>query len=229
MIWEDIFRTLGGMGILVAAMTWLSRSLITTLLTKEIEKFKSDLQAASQRSIESFKTTLQIEAQRRAVEYAALHAKRAELISELYASAISLYDGILELSLELGARSARTELYMQHEAINSEPWDIKEGIHTLSPDEEARAKKVHKFYMDFMSFYKQNKIYFSGEVCSLIESFAGTAGYMGVMYQNVAIRDDENESFVNPLVLATWESAGEKVPKLLSTLENEFRLLLGVN
>jgi hypothetical protein len=92
MFWEDLLRTLGGMAILVSAIAWLSRSLLTNLLSKDLEKFKSDLQ---------------IESQRHAVEYSALHAKRAELISDLYVQAVNLYAGILGLSRELGAREAR--------------------------------------------------------------------------------------------------------------------------
>jgi len=228
MFWEDILRTLGGMAILVAAMTWLSKSLLTNLLSKDLERFKAELQVSSQRSVESFKTTLQIESQQRAVQYAALHAKRAELISELYSRASGLYRGILGLSRELGAREARAEHYTQNERPAAEPWELKEGIHTLSPDEEVKAKAVHEAYKEFMSFYREKKIYFSEEVCNLIESFATLAGYMGVMYQNVAIRDDENQPYVNPLVLKTWDRTSEQVPKLLTALENEFRSLLGV-
>jgi hypothetical protein len=228
MFWEDLLRTLGGTAILVAAVAWLSRSLLTTLLSKDLERFKSELQVTSQQSVESFKSTLQIEAQQRAVEYAALHAKRAELISQLYARAVGIYSGILGLSRELGARHARAEHYMQHEAAKAEPWDLTQGIHTLSPEEEAKAKALHQIYKEFMLFYAEKKIYFSEDVCRLIESFANLAGYIGVMYQNVALRDDDSQPYVNPLVQQTWKKAGEQVPKLLATLETEFRTLLGV-
>src|SRR5450759_1775128 len=116
MLWEDILRTLGGMAILVAAMAWLSKSLLMALLSKDLERFKSDLQVSAQKSIESFKASLQLEAQRNAVEYAALHSKRAELIADLYARIVSLYTGILSLSLELGAREVRAEQYTKYEA-----------------------------------------------------------------------------------------------------------------
>lgn len=228
MLWEDILRTLGGMTILVAALAWLSKSLLTNLLSKDVERFKSELQASGQRSVESFKASLQIEAHRNAVEYSALHAKRAELISELYARCVSLYTQIFGLSRELGAREVRAEHYAKYEAKHAQPWELEEGIHTLSPDEEVKAKALHEDYKDFMRFYRERKIYFSEDICQLIESFATTAGYLGVMYQNVAIRDDDNQPYVNPLVLKTWEKTGEQAPKLLATLENEFRSLLGV-
>lgn len=81
MLYADILRTLGGMAILVAALAWLSKTLLTAFLSKDLERFKSDLQASSQISIESYKASLQLEAQRHAVTYSALHSKRAELVA----------------------------------------------------------------------------------------------------------------------------------------------------
>jgi len=233
MHWNDIFQTilqaLGGVTILVAALMWISKSLLTNLLSKDVEKFKSELQASSQKNIESLKTNLQIEAQRHAVEYSSLHLRRAELISELYSCAVELYQGVMSLSMELGIRQARAEHYSRYEAATAQPWEIKVGIHTLSPDEEVQAKALHQTYKEFMHFYGEKKIYFSVDVCNVIESFANTAGYMGIMYQNVAVRDDDNQPFINPLVSKTWEKMGNKLPELLATLEKEFRSLLGVN
>ena len=90
MLYSDILRTLGGMAILVAALTWLSKSLLTAFISKDLERFKSNLQASSQVNIESFKATLQIEAQRHAVTYTALHSKRVELVAELYSRIVEL-------------------------------------------------------------------------------------------------------------------------------------------
>jgi hypothetical protein len=229
MLWEDILKTLGGMAILVAAMAWLAKALLTALLSKDLERFKSDLQVSSQKNIEAFKTSLQLEAQRHAVEFAALHAKRAELVAELYSRIVQLYAGILSLAQELGAREARAEDYMKYEAPTAKPWEIKPGIHTLSASEEAKATALHEAYKDFSLFYNKKKIYFSKEVCELIDSFSTLAGYIAVMYQNVAVRDDENQPYVNPLVVDVWNRAGEKATPLLAALEAEFRALLGVS
>lgn len=229
MLYADILRTLGGMAILVAALAWLSKTLLTAFLSKDLERFKSDLQASSQISVESFKASLQLEAQRHAVTYSALHSKRAELVAELYSRIVELYRGVLELSKELGAREARADEYSKSGAQESEPWELLPGIHTLSQSEESKATSLHSAYRDFVQFYTEKKIYFSPEVCNLIDSFATLAGYMGVMYQNVALRDEDNQPFVNPIVLSAWEKSGDKIPALLAAVENEFRGLLGVN
>lgn len=228
-MYADILRTLGDMAILVAALTWLSKTLLTAFLSKDLERFKSDLQASSQINIESFKATLQLEAQRHAVTYANLHSKRAEFIAELYSRIVELERGVIELSMELGAREARAEEYNESGAQKSKPWELISGIHTLSASEESKANSLHSAYREFMQFYTEKKIYFSPEVCNLIDSIANLTGYMGVMYQNVALRDDDNQPFVNPLVLSTWKKSGEKIPALLAAIESEFRGLLGVN
>ncbi|CAB3805636.1 hypothetical protein [Pararobbsia alpina] len=229
MLWEDILRTLGGMAILVAAIAWLSKALLTALLSKDLEHFKSELEISSQKSIEAFKASLQLEAQRNAIEFAALHAKRAELVAELYSRIVSLYAGILKLAQELGAREVRSEDYMKYEAVRAQPWEIKPGIHTLSESEEAKATALQEAYKDLCHFYNEKKIYFSIQVCEQIDSFAALAGYIAVMYQNVAIRDDDNQPYVNPLVVKVWNQAGEKATPLLSAVESEFRTLLGVS
>jgi len=226
--WQDLISTLGGTAIFVAALAWLAKSLLTSLLSKDLEKFKAELQASSQQSVEAFKTELQIEAQRRAVEFSALHAKRAELIATLYSKIVSIWNGVMSLSRELGAREHRAEAYAASNRSVSEPWHIEPGVHTLSESEEAKAKSLNQAYIDFMVFYRERKIYLSPEICSAIESYATLAGYVGVMYQNIAIRDDDSHPFVNPMVLAAWENAGEKIPELQALLEHEFRTILGV-
>ena len=228
MIWEDVLRTLGGTAILVAALAWLAKSLLSAFLSKDLERFKSDLQATSQMSIESYTANLQLESQRHQIEYTALHSKRAECVADLYSRVVDLYEQVLGLSRELGAREYRAESYKQFKAPDAEPWEIEPGIHTLSPQEEAKSKRLHQSYKEFMCFYRQKRIYFSPDVCNLIDSFATLAGYMGVMYQNVALRDDDDQPYVNPVVLQSWEKSGEKIPGILSALELEFRTLLGV-
>jgi hypothetical protein len=227
-VWEDVLRTLGGTAILVAALAWLSKSLLIASLSKDLERFKSDLQATSQRSIESYKANLQLESQRHQIEYSTLHSKRAELVGELYSRVVDLHGQVIGLSRELGKRESRAESYKTFKAPDADPWEIEPGTHTLSADEEDKSKLLHESYKDFMSFYGQRRIYFSEELCKHIDSFVTLAGYMGVMYQNVALRDDDDQPYVNPLVLQSWKRSGEKIPGLLSALELEFRSLLGV-
>ena len=66
---EEIIKILGGATILVAAVSWLFRSLTTHLLSKDIEIFRQQL----------------IENQKR---FGTLHEKRANIIEDLYSKLI---------------------------------------------------------------------------------------------------------------------------------------------
>ena len=66
---EEIIKILGGATILVAAVSWLFRSLTTHLLSKDIEIFRQQL----------------VENQKR---FGTLHEKRANIIEELYSKLI---------------------------------------------------------------------------------------------------------------------------------------------
>ena len=222
MMWDEILKTLGGMGILVAALT-LSKSLLTLLFSKDLEKFKSDLQVSSQQSIEAFKSSLQIEAHRRHTEFSELHAKRAEFIAELYTKLLSLYRGILDLSRLMGHRE-----YLSEQNVSKALSKFMAEMNKLTPEEEEKAKALQQTTRDFFAFYSEKKIYFSPKVCELIEEFWSLTTYMAIMYENVTRKDEDNNLYVNPFVKSIWDKASEKIPKLLEMLEKEFRLLLGV-
>jgi len=139
-----------------------------------------------------------------------------------------LHKGILSLSMELGRREARIEKHKNTRSYTADDWQIQVGIHTLSSSEEEKAKALQNASREFFDFYTEKKIYFSREVCDLIDSFAALAGYMAMMYQNVAIKDEEGNLLVDPIVAEFWEKAGNRIPQLQASLEAEFRVLLGV-
>jgi len=233
---DTIITAILSSSIISGLLIWMTKSWIAERLKNSIkheydqklESHKAQLKYEADTEIEKIKAELQIEAHRNSVNYSTLHSKRAEYITQLYSRLVNLYEGIIGLSYELGAREVRADHYARYDAIKSQPWEIKEGIQTLSIEEETKAKNLHETYKEFMKFYNEKKIYFSEEVCALIEQFANLAGFMGTMYQNVALRDDDNQPYFNPIVLETWFKAGERIPKLLATMEKEFRVMLGV-
>jgi len=57
---EEIIKFMGGMLIVVAAITWLVRSLIAHFLTKDIESFKQRVQSESTEELERLRQTLRL-------------------------------------------------------------------------------------------------------------------------------------------------------------------------
>src|SRR4051794_18590985 len=102
--WQALLTTLGGTGILVAAAAWLTKQLVTAFLSKDLEKFKSELKAKNDLAIEEFKSRLQSEVQKTVIAYSSLHTKRAKLIADLYRRLAGLQSGIQHVLMELGRR-----------------------------------------------------------------------------------------------------------------------------
>lgn len=62
MNWTALLETLGGTAIMIAAVAWLSRTLVGQLLKKEYEQFKSDLTTQHKRELKKFERQLESEA-----------------------------------------------------------------------------------------------------------------------------------------------------------------------
>ena len=50
--WQELIKLFGGAVILIAAVAWLSKSLVTALLSKDIESFKNQLRISSESSLD---------------------------------------------------------------------------------------------------------------------------------------------------------------------------------
>jgi hypothetical protein len=160
---------------------------------------------------------------------ASLHAKRAELIAEIYKRVFNLNRSIQMVMFEYGRREIREELHRKYEQPKKGPWELLPGIDTLEESEEKRVKELSDLSRQFYEFYGTNKIYLSPQVCDLIDRFSTLTAYMAMNYQNVSIKDKSGELMVNPQVKEVWDKAIETIPILLDALEKEFRALLGVN
>lgn len=229
MNWQALITTLGGTGILVAALAWLSRSLISSLLTKDFEKYKAELKSKSELAIEEFKSSMQLESQKRIIEYTSLHGKRAEVIADLYSRLFQLQGWIQRLLFEYQHREIREDLDKKYYQKNREEWKLVEGIHTLSAEEEQKVKELSSHMSELYEFYGKYKIYFSSNTCDLIDRFSTLASYLATNYQNVALKDNDGNLYVNPDVKVVWDRAIETIPTLLVELEKEFRSILGVD
>ena len=84
-LWQAILLNFGGTATLVVILAWLARSIGAQLLAKDIERFKSELSAASAAATERLKHDLQLAATEHQVRYSKLQARRGEVIAEMYA------------------------------------------------------------------------------------------------------------------------------------------------
>ena len=77
-LWQSLLVVFGGNAVLLVMLAFFSRSLMDTLLAKNVEQFKNDLASASQIAIERLRADLRLTAIEHEVRFSRLHEKRAE-------------------------------------------------------------------------------------------------------------------------------------------------------
>lgn len=105
----EILKVFGGAAALLGLLAWLSKFLVSHWLTKDIERFKSELQIAATTGVEEIKAHLAQLSTEHQVRFSILHNKRAEIISEIYEKIVDAYSHTLVLTL--GAEETGLELH----------------------------------------------------------------------------------------------------------------------
>jgi hypothetical protein len=86
--WLDLLKTVLPDTVLIAAVAWLSKAITTHRLSRDIERFRSDLV---------------IEAHRDNTVFSRLHERRAEIIAELYAALVAAEAAVRQYLNPMGA------------------------------------------------------------------------------------------------------------------------------
>jgi hypothetical protein len=207
----------------IAAIAWFAKSVFSLIFSKDLEKFKNDLNANSEKSIEKFRSNVQLEAQKRVIEYTLLHGKRGQIIADFYAQLADLYICIERLMSQYRMREIKEQIEKELPDLASPPKQIG-----LTAEEQQAIDAVHACNKKLFEFYKKNRIYFSLAICNLTDRFCGLASYLAIEYLDVTYKDEAGNLYVNPKVKEVWDKAIETIPQLLTQLELEFRDILGV-
>jgi hypothetical protein len=150
---QELVKLFGGLAVLAAALAWLTKSIISHFLSKDIEVFKGQLSRDLENhrhqldlQSESFKTNLQVLAQEHLARFTKLHDKRVEILAEMYYQLEDAYTAISALNLGCEGPS-KTQ--------------------TLVPGftEDAVQKTLKLF-----DFFRRNKLYFSKQLAQEIQS-----------------------------------------------------------
>jgi len=132
--WPEVLLRLGaevgGLAVIVAGIAWLARKLIAQGLAKEMEVFKAQLR---------------VEAERKQTTFAHLHARRAEVIAEVYAGMDRTYKAAHSLAkpFESGAEDPKPVKLDALAAIGNE----------------------------LRTHFDENRIYFSADLCEGFDRF----------------------------------------------------------
>jgi hypothetical protein len=155
--WQELIKLLGGFAVLVTALAWLTKSVVTHFLDRDVEKYKSRLASESARELEHFKNLLQLAAKEHEVRFSKLHEKRAEIIADLHSL-----------------------LYEAHISVSVLELRIKNG------DDEATLEQAAKFAYEVCrnayAFFKKNRLYLSKELSDSINRILSTMEITSVSY-----------------------------------------------
>src|SRR5437660_9069332 len=88
--WQVLLTTLGGGSAILAAAAWLIRTALNHALDRDTEAFKARLKADADIETEKLRSSLQMVAYEHQIRFSNLHAKRAEVIAEIYCQMVEV-------------------------------------------------------------------------------------------------------------------------------------------
>ncbi len=197
-----IVGTLGGSGVVLVAVAWIVKSIITHALSKNIEEFKLNLQNQSQQEILRLQSSLQLHEFEHHVRFSQLHERLAQATIEVYDRLRCLY---------------------------SEVRGAVAFITTDSRPPEEKMQALQKAATAFADYYCRHKILFPKELADSIDEFHSLlrnvlrkdrlSGHVGQTNPEDS-RWEELRAEVDQLVK-------EKLPSVFASLELYFRRILG--
>lgn len=203
-LWQTILALFGGNAILLMMLAYFGRSLVDTLLTKNVAQFKAELEAASETAIERLRADLHIAAVEHEVRFSRLHEKRAEVLAELYRLLVAALTETQRYSSQAdgGELAEKREKYVR--AINA--------------------------IGEYFRYFDHNRIYLPESLCILLEAFdyqlRAPANKFWV-YGRIEHPTPATFEKMNDAWDKAWEALNHDAPKLRAAIENEFRQLLG--
>jgi hypothetical protein len=206
-ILETIVVALGGTALLVAAAAWLTKSVIAQWLSKDLERYKSELAATSTVEIERLRHELQLTAHERSVLIAKLHEKRTQVVADLYGLLVEAHWASQDFASPMEWAGEPTKKEKYGAALNKSA--------------------------DFYRFFDKNRIYLPDALCTQLDEFlrairGKVIGFGVYLSRDEALMSDDNIQKKHEAWIDTARYFDDEVPKARHALERELRMLVGV-
>jgi hypothetical protein len=203
---DELIKFLGGTTIVVAAVAWLIKSLVSHFLSKDVESYKQQLQSESTVELERLRHELRLLASAHEKQMHLLQEQRAKTIAELYSKLIDFL--------------AAAESF-----ANIVEWSGE-------PPKEKKAELLGEKAIVFYEYFRCNRIYFTEDLCQKVDALFKEVNTSMLSYRfwmARAKKSDQASIKMDDAWDKAWDLMQEKVPLLLSAIETEFRTLLGVS
>ena len=210
--WQDVvitvFTTVGGGAVILAAVAWLIRTVITDRLARDAEAFKTRLKADADVEIERLKNSLQMTALEHEVRFSKLHERRAEVIAEVYKRLVQLH--------------AEGSLFVSQVGIT--------GMSNENPEQVKWVLAVFQNNQDFIRLIEDNRIYLPARVCDLLAKYAhalSQATSTSLAGANPGPPTPFTAQQKTELLRDAYSAIDGDIPEMKRALEIEFRAILG--
>lgn len=216
MNWTQIFKEISIVtliaGLITGAVTWLIKQLGQSIIDKNMRLYEQNLSNQSElfkqnlnQSFEEFKANLALMSEKANK----LHDKRIERIEKIYSLLTDFYDDMFQLI------AIKIVTGMSQEQIDKQ--DIE------------NAQKASESGNLFLNYYSRNKLYFNPETCELIREISDL---MKGVYGDLTMKYTFGRmpaQFEFETVKTASTKIRDKVPELKLKLEDNFRVIIGVN
>lgn len=203
----ELLQNIGVFTVALGLIAWVFRSLGMQYLNKNLELHKSELDKNVREFQHELDTSLESERNQFKLEfikYSRIHEERLKIIRELYKHLVNLHRSMKELTQLLWPSTGEAKEERRKRVID-------QAIESLD---------------SFENYYTYEKIMFNEETCKLIdevlkefsESFRLNTFEERWGPGDKAMKDFKEESA---------DIINQKIPKILSNLENEFREQIG--
>jgi hypothetical protein len=199
-MWEQLLIVFGGNATLLIVLGFLFRSLISQLLTKDIEKFKTQLKADADKSVEQYKSTLQMTALEHQVRFSKLHEKRAQVIADLYERFVTAYSDTDTYHFWLGAAGSQAYEGQAHEAMKS-------------------LEQAYKFF-------EMSRIYLSESLSLELDNFFHATRNLTQDVEALVRKSDPIVELPSQAEKETLETLRSELPAMRQRLDAEFKKLI---
>jgi hypothetical protein len=194
----ELLKTLGTTAIVVAALAWLTKSIVTHFLSRNIEAYKLELKRESDKEIVEVKSHLKIAALERQIIFSRLHEKRAKIVAKSYALI--------------------HEAYLRAFAMGSHLSD------SGSPAPKEMAEAVFNACVTFTEYFQHRRIYFSEEVSNKMDRFVSRIEEL----RRTPDEDRIFNVFMGHDGFKKLDIVIAQLPPIMKLIEKDFRTLLGV-
>ena len=187
----------------LGTLAFVGKSLIGRWLSRNLEKYKAELQATNARDIEKLRADLKLAGFEYEIRFAELHKQQAKVIDNFYELLVAA-KGRVRL---MGAVS------------------VSDDESRLSSEErvQKRVETAHKEINDLIEYYTRNRLYFKESTCNkidhLLHTFQDTFMDFKVASPEPKVQEER------------WDQAhravAKQIPKIMQSVEKDFREILG--